>query len=73
MSKPIINTDAARLWCGDALTVLAEFPDESVDLVLADPPYNSGGRTPAERRAATSRLWRRVIETHHEEQASQLS
>ncbi len=30
---------------GDALTVMKTLPDESVDAVITDPPYNSGGRT----------------------------
>lgn len=31
-----------RLYQGDALEVLAELPDASVDLIFADPPYNIG-------------------------------
>ncbi|MFF3671673.1 DNA-methyltransferase [Microtetraspora malaysiensis] len=34
---------------GDALAVLPTLDTDSVDLVLTDPPYNSGGRTNAER------------------------
>ena len=30
-----------KIICGDALEVLKELPDESIDLVIADPPYNS--------------------------------
>jgi site-specific DNA-methyltransferase (adenine-specific) len=30
------------LICGDAATTLASFPPESVDLLIADPPYNLG-------------------------------
>lgn len=40
---------------GDALTVLAGLPDESVDAVITDPPYNSGGRTSSERTSKTAR------------------
>lgn len=29
-----------RVWQGDALEVLKRYPDESVDLAFADPPYN---------------------------------
>lgn len=36
---------------GDALRVLEELPDGSVDAVLTDPPYCSGGLTSSERRA----------------------
>ncbi|MFD7552032.1 DNA-methyltransferase [Streptomyces sp. NPDC059816] len=43
------------LYRGDALTVLKTLPDESVDAVITDPPYNSGGRTSSERTARTAR------------------
>ncbi|MFG1873407.1 DNA-methyltransferase [Sphaerisporangium sp. NPDC049003] len=39
---------------GDALSVLLTIPSQSVDLVLADPPYNSGGRTNTERRTSSA-------------------
>ncbi len=34
---------------GDALAVLSGLPDDCVDSVITDPPYNSGGRTAKER------------------------
>ncbi|MGW3228600.1 DNA-methyltransferase [Kitasatospora sp. NPDC001095] len=34
---------------GDALTRLSELPSGTVDCVICDPPYNSGGRTTQER------------------------
>ncbi|WP_269857996.1 DNA-methyltransferase [Streptomyces sp. RPT161] len=40
---------------GDALTVLKALPDESIDAVITDPPYNSGGRTSSERTSRTAR------------------
>lgn len=40
---------------GDALAVLPTLPDNHVDLVLTDPPYNSGGRTQSDRTKATTR------------------
>ncbi|MBP2704381.1 site-specific DNA-methyltransferase [Microbispora sp. RL4-1S] len=40
---------------GDALAVLPTIPADTVDLVLTDPPYNSGGRTNAERAAQSAR------------------
>ncbi|MEV3995786.1 site-specific DNA-methyltransferase [Streptomyces halstedii] len=39
---------------GDALTLLPTL-DTLVDAVICDPPYNSGGRTPTERRAQGAR------------------
>lgn len=40
---------------GDALIVLDQIPDASVDAVITDPPYNSGGLTPAHRTNQTAR------------------
>lgn len=40
---------------GDALTVLSDLPDNSVDALITDPPYNSGGRTSGERTGRTAR------------------
>ncbi|MEV0493291.1 DNA-methyltransferase [Streptomyces atratus] len=40
---------------GDALTVLKTLPDESVNAVITDPPYNSGGRTSSDRTGRTAR------------------
>ena len=35
-----LNAEASnRLICGDALQVLADIPDASIDLVITDPPY----------------------------------
>lgn len=34
---------------GDSLEILKSLPDESVDAVITDPPYSSGGMTHAER------------------------
>ncbi len=35
--------DNGVLHTGDALAVLRELPEDSVDMVLTDPPYSSGG------------------------------
>ncbi|WP_433797455.1 DNA-methyltransferase [Actinoplanes sp. CA-252034] len=40
---------------GDALAVLPTLDPASVDLVLTDPPYNSGGRTQSDRTKDTAR------------------
>ena len=34
--------DYDRLICGDAIEEMSQFPDESFDLIIADPPYNLG-------------------------------
>lgn len=36
------ESDSVTIFHGDCLDVLANTPDESVDLVFADPPYNIG-------------------------------
>ena len=33
--------DSGILYCADVLEILPKFPSKSVDLVIADPPYNS--------------------------------
>ena len=35
-----------KIICGDAIEVMAEMPDESIDLVFADPPFNVGKSYP---------------------------
>lgn len=35
--------DHGVLWHGDALAVLRDLPDASIDAVVTDPPYSSGG------------------------------
>jgi site-specific DNA-methyltransferase (adenine-specific) len=44
-----------HLHHGDAITVLPTIPTATVDLVLTDPPYNSGGRTNADRSNQSAR------------------
>lgn len=39
---------------GDSLMLLRDVPDESVDLVLTDPPYSSGGQFRSDRAGATT-------------------
>jgi site-specific DNA-methyltransferase (adenine-specific) len=47
--------DGWTLHHGDALTILPTLAGEPVDAVVMDPPYNSGGRTAAQRRGASAR------------------
>jgi site-specific DNA-methyltransferase (adenine-specific) len=49
--EPTIFDNKIRLYQGDALTVLRELPADSVDAVLTDPPYSSGGTSSAARKA----------------------
>ena len=43
-----------RLLQGDCLTMLKEVAPASVDLVLCDPPYSSGGTHAGDRKASTT-------------------
>jgi len=43
--------DNGILYNGDALTILRDLPDTSVDAVVTDPPYSSGGLHAGARRA----------------------
>jgi site-specific DNA-methyltransferase (adenine-specific) len=49
LPDPIHSSERATLYRGDALHLLPDLPPATVDLVLVDPPYNSGGRTAADR------------------------
>lgn len=49
--------DNGILYNGDALTVLRELPDASVDAVVTDPPYSSGGLHAGARRADPSQKY----------------
>jgi site-specific DNA-methyltransferase (adenine-specific) len=52
---PIYTSPSSTLYRGDALSVLRDLPAGSVDAVIADPPYCSGGTTPADRTNQTAR------------------
>lgn len=51
-------TGGVTLYQGDALTVLASLPEASVDAVLTDPPYSSGGLTLGERQQDPTQKYR---------------
>lgn len=42
-----------QLYQGDCLELMKDIPDGSVDMVLADPPYSSGGLFAGDRKAST--------------------
>lgn len=49
--------DTARAWrlhAGESLRHLIELPDESIDAVICDPPYSSGGQFRGDRSRPTS-------------------
>lgn len=47
--EPYFSDETARLYGGDALAVLASLPSASVDAVITDPPYSSGGMVRSDR------------------------
>ena len=47
--KPYYEDDAVQLLGGDALAVLRELPTASVDAIITDPPYSSGGMVRGDR------------------------
>lgn len=50
----MIQIKDAELYQGEALTTLQGLPDESVDGILTDPPYSSGGVSLGQKQRATS-------------------
>lgn len=48
-ASPYYSDDRATLYGGDALAVLAALPSGSVDAVVCDPPYSSGGMVRGDR------------------------
>jgi len=51
--KPYYEDERVTLYGGDALAVLADLPSGSVDAIITDPPYSSGGAYKGDRSAAT--------------------
>lgn len=48
-AKPYYQDDRAALYLGDCLAVLRELPTASIDAVITDPPYSSGGMVRGDR------------------------
>jgi site-specific DNA-methyltransferase (adenine-specific) len=46
---PYYADERAQLYRGDALAVLRDLPDASVDALITDPPYSSGGMVRGDR------------------------
>jgi site-specific DNA-methyltransferase (adenine-specific) len=52
---PYLSEPDVTLYLGDSLSVLQGLPDESVDLILTDPPYSSGGLHRSDRTGQSTR------------------
>lgn len=50
---PYYEDDACAVHLGDSLQVLAAMPEHSVDALVTDPPYSSGGQYRGDRSAST--------------------
>lgn len=50
---PYYSDDQVTLYGGDSLAILRALPTGSVDAVITDPPYSSGGMTRGDRNAGT--------------------
>jgi len=53
MTQPYYQDDRATLYHGDCLGVLASLPTASVDAIITDPPYSSGGQYKGDRSGTT--------------------
>lgn len=51
---PYYQDDAVTIYHGEALAVLASLPDASVDHIVTDPPYSSGGMVRGDRTGSTA-------------------
>lgn len=49
MTEPYYSSERATLYNADALAVLQELPTSSVDALIVDPPYSSGGMVRGDR------------------------
>lgn len=54
MIDPFYRDEHSMLYLGDTLAVLAELETGSVDALITDPPYSSGGMVRSDRMAKTS-------------------
>ncbi len=51
---PYYQDETSTIYCGESLAVLRELPTGSVDAVITDPPYSSGGLMRSDRNLKTS-------------------
>ncbi len=53
-SLPFFDAAGVTIYKGNALAVLMSLPSESVDCIITDPPYSSGGMYRGDRAASTT-------------------
>ena len=63
MIKPYYETENGKLYHGDCLDIMREMDDNSVDLVLTDPPYGLGSTNfvTARRKKRPDKKWNNKI------------
>ena len=44
-----------RIYQGDCLELMREIPDGTIDAIITDPPYSSGGHSPGRTGAGSPR------------------
>lgn len=54
LPAPFWTDGQATIYCGDSLDILRRLPTASVDAVITDPPYSSGGLMRSDRNLKTS-------------------
>ncbi|MEM8932405.1 MAG: DNA methyltransferase [Acidobacteriota bacterium] len=54
LPDPLFADDLSTLYVGEALSILQQLPDASVDVVLTDPPYSSGGMMRGDRAGSST-------------------
>lgn len=55
--KPAFEHDRIELYLGDCLRVLPQLKPGSIDALITDPPYSSGGQYKGDRSAATGQKY----------------
>lgn len=58
MTEPYYSDGLVTLYHGEALSVLSSLPDASVDVMVTDPPYSSGGMFRSDRALEPSAKYR---------------
>ena len=54
---PYFENKLGRIYCGESLSILREMESGSVDAVMTDPPYSSGGWSKSDKNKATGKKY----------------
>lgn len=68
--EPYYSDDAVTIYHGDALAVLRALPDASVDALITDPPYSSGGMVRSDRMGSVHAKYVQTGSSSHESLAA---